>query len=79
MRLLFRNTEQTATNQPVFRINDRAYASSRTQRKQEDPVMFNRILTANCFGLALFSGLLTSVLLVVAALGQAVEHTQAFL
>lgn len=41
--------------------------------------MFNRILTANCFGLALFSGLLTSVLLVVAALGQAVEHTQAFL
>jgi len=41
--------------------------------------MLNRNFTANRFGLALVSGLLTSVLLVVVALGQAVERTQAFL
>ena len=41
--------------------------------------MLNRNLTANRFGLALFSGLLTSVLLVAVTLGQAVERTQAFL
>lgn len=41
--------------------------------------MLSRILSADRFSLALFSGLLTSVLLVVVVLGQAVERTQAFI
>lgn len=41
--------------------------------------MFSRNLSGNRFGVALVSGLLTSVVMVVVVLGQAVERTQAFL